>query len=140
MDLYGNIKSDYLFDILEANMRSFFKGIIFSLILLILFTMLSKAVGFWIGFIFSLIISSFIFVFYSNKKKLLRKQSIFISFSTGIFFIIFAFIGITLFPPQQIRDLGDLFMPYINALILGVSSIVVFIFSEVTYNKNNLNT
>jgi O-antigen/teichoic acid export membrane protein len=116
-------------------MKNFITGIIFSLLLLICFTLLRNGIGLWIAFVLSLVITTFVFAFYIKKKKASRKETRFISIGTGVFYIIFASIGIALFPAEQIRDLGDIVMPYFNAFIFGVCTIIVFIYSGMTINK-----
>lgn len=113
-------------------MRNSFAGTIFSLVLLISFILLRNIVGLWTAFIFSLVISTFIFVLYAKKKELCRKEIIMVSLITGILFIIFASIGIVLFPPEQIRDIGDIVMPYLNAITFGICTIIVFMVSGLT--------
>jgi hypothetical protein len=116
-------------------MKNFFTGIIFGLILLISFTLLRNGFGLWLSFVLSLVISTLVFIFYIKKKKTSRKETILSSLGAGIFYIIFASIGIALFPAEQIRDLGDIIMPYFNAVIFGVCTAIVFIFSGITFNK-----
>ncbi|MCQ6275894.1 hypothetical protein JMM81_13135 [Bacillus sp. V3B] len=116
-------------------MKSFFKGIIFSLLLLAVFLLLRNGIELLIAFGLSLLISTIVFVLYVNKKKLLFKELVWISIGTGFFYIIFASIGITLFPVEEIRDLGDIVMPYVNAFIFGLFTVFVFIFFGFKYSK-----
>lgn len=116
-------------------MKNFFTGIIFSLILLISFTLLRNGIGLWLSFVLSLVISTPVFVFYIKKKIKSRKETTLISLGAGVFYISFAFIGITLFPTEQVRDLGDVVMPYFQAVIFGVCTTIVFIFLGITFNK-----
>lgn len=48
---------------------------------------------------------------------------------------VYAFIGISLFQTEQVRDLGDVVMPYFKAVIFGVCTTIVFIFFGITFNK-----
>ena len=49
------------------------------------------------------------------------------SIGTGSVYIVFSTAGITLFPREQIRDIGDIVMPYITALSFGCLAIIVYL-------------
>jgi hypothetical protein len=117
-------------------MKNYLIGITFSLLLLLCFILLRNRIGLWEAFGFSLLISTFAFVFYVNKKRSKFKEIILISIGTGIFYIIFASIGIKLFPVEEIRDVGDIFMPYLNAFIFGLCTFICFIAFGSFFNRH----
>lgn len=122
-------------------MKNFFTGIIFSLLLLISFTLLRNGIELWGAFGLSLGISTIVFVFYIKEKKPNFKEIVLISLATGILYFIFASIGIKLFPVEQIRDLGDVIMPYVNAFIFSLFTIISLIICGFSFNKySNKNT
>ncbi len=107
-------------------MGDFLKGIIYSFILLIVFLLFRIAFGLWSSFILSLALSTIIFIIITKKKNATSKKVILNSLGTGMFFSIFASIGIALFPKEQIRDAGDVIMPYINAFAFGMGAFLIF--------------
>jgi hypothetical protein len=122
-------------------MKNFLIGFVFSLLLLLGFILLRNEIGLWVAFGLSLLISTIVFGFYVNKKKPTLNEIVLISLGTGIFYIIFASIGIQLLPVEEIRDLGDIVMPYVNAFIFGLSTIICFIVFGFSFNKySNKNT
>jgi Na+-driven multidrug efflux pump len=122
-------------------MKDFLVGITFSLLLLLCFILLRNIIGLWEAFGFSLLISTIFFVIYVHKKKSKFKEIILISIGTGTFLIIFASIGIKLFPVEEIRDVGDILMPYFNAFIFGLCAFICFIAFGSFFNRhNNKNT
>jgi glycerol uptake facilitator-like aquaporin len=108
-------------------MKNFLIGITFSFLVLLCFILLRSRIGLWEAFCLSLFISTTIFVFYVNKKRSKFKEIILISIGTGIFYIIFASIGIKLYPVKEIRDVGDMLMPYLNAFIFGLCTFICFL-------------
>lgn len=64
---------------------------------------------------------------YTMKKNAHSKKVVMNSLGTGFFNIVFASVGIALFPSEQIRDIGDVVMPYLYALSFGVCTFVIFI-------------
>lgn len=110
-------------------------GIPFSLLVLIGFISFRAVLGLWPAFACSLFMTIPVFVLYCRKKNWNRKKTVLISFSTSLFFILFASVGITLFPPHLIRDLGDIIMPYLNACAFGVCIMVVLFLSGVVFTK-----
>ncbi|MEI5909406.1 hypothetical protein WAK64_20470 [Bacillus spongiae] len=116
-------------------MKKFSTGIIFSLLLLTVFLLLRNGIALWPSFLLSVVSSAIVFIFFIKKKKLVRKDISLISLGAGILFTIIVSIGIVLFPSGQVRDLGDILMPYINAVIFGFCTTVVFILLGITFNK-----
>ncbi|TDL74787.1 hypothetical protein E2R56_11590 [Rhodococcus qingshengii] len=117
-------------------MKNFLVGIIFSLLLLLCFILLRNIIGLWEAFGFSLLISTSVFVIYVHKKRSKFKEIILLSIMTGIFFIIFASLGIKLFPVEEIRDVGDILMPYLNAFIFGLCAFICFIALGSFFNRH----
>lgn len=119
-------------------MKDFLVGIIYSLLIVLSFSLLRNVFELWTAFILSLVIPIIVFIIYTIKKNANLKSVVMNSLGTGFFYIVFASIGIALFPKEQIRDLGDIVMPYINALIFGVCAIVVFICFGFTLIKRKI--
>ncbi|HWO75650.1 MAG TPA: hypothetical protein VNM69_06970 [Bacillus sp. (in: firmicutes)] len=117
-------------------MRNVFIGFVFSVLLLLCFTLLNR-IGISISFGISLVISSIVFVYYVNNKKPNLKGIVLISIVTGVFYIIFVSIGVKLFPNEEVRDLGDVVMPYLYAFIFGLLTTFVFIFLGFKYAKSS---
>lgn len=119
-------------------MKHFFTGIIFSLFLLISFsTSRSSGIGLWSAYWLALAICTTIFIYYIRKRKSNLKDIIYISLGSGLFYFIFASIGITLFPIKQLRDIGDLIMPYFHTLYFGSLTVIVMSVCGIIVNKFN---
>ena len=118
-------------------MKNFLIGMIFSLLLLFSFLLLRYAFELWIAFIISLVVAVIVYAIYTKKKTPKSNEVVLISSATGIFYIVFASIGIKWFSKESIRDLGDIVIPYMNAFIFGVCTIIVFIVIGLTLIKKS---
>ncbi|MGM0852771.1 MAG: hypothetical protein ACQEWI_09210 [Bacillota bacterium] len=116
-------------------MKNFLSGMLFSLLMLIAFILIRTVAGLWASFAWSLFITNAVFLFYKRKKKWSRKDIVLISLSTGLFYIIFASFGISLVPPEPIRDLGDIVMPYLYAGVFGGCTMLVLFLSGMVFNN-----
>lgn len=117
-------------------MRNFFSGILLSSLLLISFTILRfNGIELWSAYWLALFICTTMFIYYVRKKKANLKDIISISIGSGLFYFIFASIGITLFPMKQIRDIGDLIMPYFNSLYFGLLTVIIMSVCGVFFNN-----
>ena len=119
-------------------MKNFLIGIIFCVLLLASFLLLRGGFELWPSFIISLVVCTIALILYIKKKKPNLKEVVLTSSGTGLFYILFASIGIKLFPKEQIRDIGDIVMPYIYVLVFSICTVVVFIFvGYVTVLRNS---
>ncbi|MGM9985855.1 MAG: hypothetical protein ACI35O_01385 [Bacillaceae bacterium] len=100
-------------------MRNMIPSIIFSFVSLLIFIIFRGVFDLIVAFSLSLFISLIVYGAYIKKKNPTNREIIYVSLGTGLFFIIFSSIGIKLFPPTHIRDIGDLIMPYMNAFIFS---------------------
>ncbi|WP_299745721.1 hypothetical protein [uncultured Rossellomorea sp.] len=116
-------------------MKNFLSGMLFSLLLLLSFIFIRTVAGVWVSFAWSLFITTAVFLFYGRKKKWSGKDIVLISFGTGLFYILFASFGISLVPPEPIRDLGDIVMPYLYAGVFGGCTMIVLVLSGLVINK-----
>jgi hypothetical protein len=60
-----------------------------------------------------------------------------VTFSGGVVRILFSWVSIKVFPPSVIRDIWDIFMPYINALYMGLSYVLIFSLFGLIFLKFN---
>ncbi|PFG07531.1 hypothetical protein [Bacillus sp. es.034] len=116
-------------------MRNYLSGMLFSLLSLLSFLFIRTVDGLWGSFAWSLLLTIVVFLFYRRKINWDRKDIIVISFSTGLFYLLFASFGISLYPPEPIRDLGDIIMPYLHAGMFGVYTMIVMFLSGMVFNK-----
>ncbi|MHA7136768.1 hypothetical protein ACRTEV_05785 [Rossellomorea arthrocnemi] len=116
-------------------MNNFLSGMLLSLLLLITFILIRTVAGLWTSFEWSLFITTAVFLFYRKKKKWSRKDIVLISLSTVLFYLIFASFGNSLVPPEPIRDLGDIVMPYLYAGVFGGCTMIVLFLSGMVFNK-----
>ncbi|WP_246941219.1 hypothetical protein [Bacillus pinisoli] len=102
-------------------------GSVFGLLLLLSFMLLRNWAGLWVAFCLSLLIFATVFIFYIKNKKLKTKDILQISIASGFIYMIIASLGIMMFPPEQIRDAGDIVMPYLHVFIFGFITSVSFL-------------
>lgn len=107
-------------------MKLFIRSALFGTLLISFYLLLWKlSLSSLIAFIISLVITTTITTIYSHKINLKSMGVIQLSVGTGIAFIILAWVIITLFPPTVIRDIGDIFNPYLKSLVYGLITIVI---------------
>ncbi|PFA63118.1 hypothetical protein CN378_19005 [Bacillus sp. AFS015802] len=106
-------------------MKNLLRGLLFSLFSLSAFMAARMVAGLWPSFACSLFITTAVFLFSGFKGKWSGVEIMLVSFSTGVFYLAFACFGIYSFPPEPIRDLGDLIMPYLHAGVFAVCTVVV---------------
>ncbi|HBI05290.1 MAG TPA: hypothetical protein DDY49_14830 [Paenibacillaceae bacterium] len=117
-------------------MKTLLTSILFALVIIIPFLILKIYFSLWSSISISLIFSLILFGLYSHK---LCKESeiIKLSIGTGTLFIIFSWVGIKLFPPTKIRDLGDIIMPYFNSFFTGLIIIAFFLLVGIIIKKRS---
>ncbi|MGM0751617.1 MAG: hypothetical protein ACQET6_06760 [Bacillota bacterium] len=116
-------------------MKNFLSGMLFSLLLLLAFILTRSIAGLWVSFAWSLFITAVVFLLYRRKKQWCGKDMALISLSTGLFYILFASFGISLVPPEPIRDLGDIVMPYLYACVFGGCAMIVLFLTGRVFSR-----
>ncbi|MBN8192912.1 hypothetical protein JI667_12245 [Bacillus sp. NTK074B] len=101
------------------------RGLSFSLLSLSAFMATRMVAGLWVSFACSLLITTAVFLFWGIKRKWGGVEILLVSLITGLLHFTFASFGISLLPPEPIRDLGDLIMPYVHAAVFAGCTIVV---------------
>jgi hypothetical protein len=113
----------------------YFTGSCFGVMTLLLYLVIKINLGLWSSFFCSLILTMIIFGYLKFKNQIVTKDILKVSFTGGITFTLIVWIGIKLFPPSVVRDLGDIVMPYIWASLMGFLLMVVFISLGFTLQK-----
>lgn len=108
-------------------MEKYIKGIILGVLLFSFYIFFSSALGIWISIVFALSITVLSLGIYIRKKQIPMKESLWISLIAGLTYALISSLAISLFPPEEIRDVGDIVMPYLNALTFTVIAIFVYI-------------
>jgi hypothetical protein len=107
-------------------LKLFIRSALFGTILFSFYLLLWKlSLSSLLAFIISLVITATISSIYGHKINLKIKYVIQLSVGSGIAFISLAWVGITLFPPTVIRDIGDIVYPYLKSLEYGLITIVI---------------
>jgi len=115
----------------------YFIGSSLGTLSLLIYLAVKPIFSLWISFFISLIAPIIIFGYLILKHKITKSDVIKVTFSGGVVRILFSWVSIKVFPPSVIRDIWDIFMPYINALYMGLSYVLIFSLFGLIFLKFN---
>ncbi|WP_064091828.1 hypothetical protein [Rossellomorea aquimaris] len=100
-------------------MKKYLLGVPFSILALLLFILLRNEFSLWTSFLSSVLATLSIFCIYLIKSKPLQQEVVQLSVGIGLVYLLLSSMGITIFPRENIRDLGDIVMPYIYSILFS---------------------